>query len=438
MSLKGIDISNYQRGIDLSKVECDFVIMKATEGKSLVDKSCDTFFQQALKLGKKLGVYHFANNSDNSAEVEANFFIENTKGYIDKAIPILDWEDNVTNNVPWALEWLQRVEKAYGCKPMIYMSKSVANKHDWSKVANGDYGLWVAQYRDYNPDYNYDMSKAGNEPSAKYWKNIAMWQWTSSGRLDGYNGNLDCNIFYGDEAAWDAYVGNGEGSSNVDIGGSEIIPDTDTSKKSNKEIVEEVKQGKWGNNPERRSKLEAAGYDYETIQKLVNQSYESQPANSTYIVKSGDTLSGIGEKLGVDWKDIASKNNISSPYTIYPGQVLTISGKTNTSSSTSSSSTSVYTVKSGDTLSEIGEKLGVNWKDIASKNNISSPYTIYAGQQLTIPGGNSTSSSKIYTVKSGDTLSEIGQKLGVNWKDIASKNNISSPYTIYVGQKLKY
>ena len=373
MSLKGIDISNYQRGIDLNKVECDFVIMKATEGKSLVDKSCDTFFQQALKLEKKLGVYHFANNSDNSAEVEANFFIENTKGYIGKAIPILDWEDNVTNNVPWALEWLQRVEKAYGCKPMIYMSKSVANKHDWSKVANGDYGLWVAQYRDYNPDYNYDMSKAGNEPSAKYWKNIAMWQWTSSGRLDGYNGNLDCNIFYGDEVAWDAYVGSGNGST------TPTEPSTPVeTKKSNEEIAEEVKAGKWDNGETRRKLLEAAGYDYEAIQKLVNQSYEVQPSNST------------------------------------------------------------YTVVSGDTLSEIGQKLGVKWRDIANANGISSPYTIYVGQKLIIPGGSSSSSSRTYTVKSGDTLSEIGQSLGVNWRDIASMNGISSPYTIYVGQVLKY
>ena len=42
-----------------------------------------------------------------------------------------------------------------------------------------------------------------------------------------------------------------------------------------------------------------------------------------------------------------------------------------------------------------------------------------------------------YTVKKGDTLSKIGAKLGVKWQDIAKLNNIKSPYTIYVGQKLK-
>lgn len=438
MSLKGIDISKWQQGMDLGAVDFDFVIIKATEGKSYVDAYCDSFFQKALSMGKKLGVYHFANNPSNSSEQEANWFIKNTKGYIGKAIPVLDWESKDTSNVAWALEWLQRVEQAYGCKPMIYMSESVVNRHDWSSVVAGNYGLWVAKYRDYNPDYNYDMSSAGSAPSVKYWSTIAMWQWTSCGRLDGYSGNLDCDIFYGDEVAWDAYVGNGEGTS-VDIGESTVTPDPEPTKKTNEQIADEVIAGQWGNGEERRSKLEAAGYDYESIQKIVNQRYESQPANSTYTVKSGDTLSGIGSKLGVNWQSIASANGISSPYTIYPGQVLAIPGGSTTSTSTSTSST--YTVVSGDTLSGIGQKLGVSWKDIASANGISSPYTIYPGQKLTISGGSTTSSSsssRTYTVKSGDTLSEIGQALGVNWKDIATMNGISSPYTIYVGQKLKY
>ena len=374
MSLKGIDISKWQSSLDLSKIDFDFAIIKATEGKSYVDPYCDKFFQKALKLGKKLGVYHFANNPSNTAEQEANWFINNTKGYIGKAIPVLDWESKDTSNVAWALEWLERVEKAYGCKPMIYMSQSVVNRHDWSKVVAGNYGLWVAKYRDYVADYNYDMSNAGSKPEVKYWKFYAIWQWTSSGRLNGYNGNLDLDEFYGDESAWDAYVGKGEGTTKP-----EPTPAPKPEKLSNEEVAELVKQGKYGNGEERRRKLEAEGYDYETIQKIVNQSYESQPSYTTYTVKSGDTLSGIGAKLGVNWRDIASLNGISSPYTIYVGQKLKISGS---SKKPSTSNTRTYTVKSGDTLSEIGQKLGVNWKTIARKNGISSPYTIYVGQKL--------------------------------------------------------
>ena len=414
MSLKGIDISNHQKGIDLSKINCDFVIMKATEGKSYVDPSCDTFFQQALSLSKKLGVYHFANNSDNTAEQEANWFINNTKGYIGKAIPVLDWEDNVTDNVDWALDWLQRVEKAYGTKPLIYMSESVVNRHDWSKVVAANYGLWVAKYRDNNADYNYDMSNAGSKPSVKYWDFYALWQWTSSGRLDGYNGNLDCNEFYGDAEAWDKYVGSGKGE--VEESAPTPQPTPSAPEGSTLDLVYNTMKGQYGDGEARKNALGSRWQEVQDVINHIGSASTDTLVEEVYARKYGD---GEVRKtvLGKRWQEVQDKINAKE----------------------SSSSSSTYTVKSGDTLSGIGSKLGVNWKDIANANGIKSPYTIYPGQKLTIPGGSSTTSNiKTYTVKSGDTLSGIGQKLGVNWKDIANKNGISSPYTIYPGQVLKY
>ena len=204
--MRGIDISNHQADLDLSRVECDFVIIKATEGKSYVDPYCDSFFKKAMGLNKKIGIYHFANNVQNTAEQEADWFINNTRGYIGKAIPILDWESSNTSDISWAKRWLDIVSETYGYKAMIYMSESIVNRYDWSSVANADYGLWVAKYRDNNPDYNYDMSNAGSKPSVKHWNFYSMWQWTSTGKLEGYSGNLDCNEFYGDSDTWDKYI----------------------------------------------------------------------------------------------------------------------------------------------------------------------------------------------------------------------------------------
>lgn len=375
MSLKGIDISNHQRGLDLSKIDCDFVIIKATEGKSHVDQYCDGFFQQALSLGKKLGVYHFANNSDNTAKQEADWFINNTRGYIGKAIPVLDWEDDVTDNVPWALEWLQRVEQAYGCKPLIYMSESVVNRYDWSPVANANYGIWVAKYRDNLPDYNYDMSKAGNMPSIKYWSTMALWQWTSTGRLNGWNGNLDCDVFYGDAAAWDKYVGSGSSSNTP----SNPTTPQQPQRLSNEEMAKKVIAGEYGDYPERKTRLEAEGYNYEAIQKIVNQAYASSSSYQTYIVKSGDTLSGIGSKFGVSYQKIAADNNISNPNLIHPGQVLKIY-----TDQPQQPIYETYVVKSGDTLSGIGQKFGVSYQKIASDNGIKNVNLITIGQRLKI------------------------------------------------------
>ena len=379
--LKGIDISNHQRGMDLSKVNADFIIIKATEGKSYVDPSCDTFFQQALNLGKKLGVYHFANNSDNTAEEEANWFIENTKGYIGKAIPILDWEDNVKSDVAWAKEWLDRVAEAYGCKPLIYMSESTVNSYDWSSVANANYGLWVAKYRDKEADYNYDMSNAGKSPAVNYWKFYALWQWTDAGRLDGYNGPLDCDVFYGDTSAWDKYIGN------------------ETPKLEENNTTPVV----------------------------------TPPQNSStvaYTVKRGDTLSEIAKRYGTTVNEIANLNNISNTNLIYIGQYLIIPTTSNAQVSTSTT----YTVKSGDTLSGIANMFGTTYQKLAEINGISNPNKIYPGQVLKING---STSIQTYTVKSGDTLSEIAKKYNTTVDSLVSKNGIKDKNKIYVGQVLK-
>lgn len=206
----GIDISNHQGKMDLAAVlkqtATDFVICKATEGTGFVDKYCDKFMVIAQNAKKQIGFYHFARPEYNAARAEADFFVRQTKGYFNKGIPVLDWESAGKSNVKWAKEWLDRVYSVTGVKPVIYMSESVVNAYNWKAVAEAGYGLWVARYRDYNIDRNYDMSTCGKKPVVKWWSFYMMWQWTSVGRLNGYSGNLDCDVFYGDKAAWDAYV----------------------------------------------------------------------------------------------------------------------------------------------------------------------------------------------------------------------------------------
>ena len=208
--MNGIDISNWQKDIDLAdvfrKTSTDFVIAKVTEGINFTDKYYNSFLQTALKADKKIGFYHFAHPEDNTAEAEAKHFYEASKEYFGKGIPILDWESSGKANVAWAKEWLDIVYKLTGVKSMIYMSESVVNAYDWSSVANNGYALWVAKYADSELDYNYDMSNAGSKPYVKWWNSYAMWQWTSHGRLNGYLGNLDCDIFYGTVSAWTTYA----------------------------------------------------------------------------------------------------------------------------------------------------------------------------------------------------------------------------------------
>ena len=315
MTLKGIDISKWQTGIDLSKVDCDFVIVKATEGIGYVDRKCDSFYQQAKRLGKKLGFYHFA-RPRNDAVREAQYFYNNTKNYFGEAIPILDWEAENKSDVAWAKRWLDEVYRLSGVKPLIYMSESVANAYNWSSVANADYGLWVAKYRDNNPDYNYNMANAGTRPRVKWWKFYCMWQWTSTGRLNGYSGNLDCNVFYGDGTTWDKYAGKS--------GTTQPVKPTKPVKKSNEEIANEVINGAWGNGEDRKKRLTDAGYNYTVVQAIVNKKMAARNQSVYYVVKSGDTLSAIASKYGTTYQQLAKINGIANPNKIYPGQKIRV------------------------------------------------------------------------------------------------------------------
>jgi lysozyme len=78
----------------------------------------------------------------------------------------------------------------------------VVNSHNWSAVAKS-YGLWVAAYAS-NADTSYQKPSA---PVCGAWgRNVAIYQYSSHGRLRGFNGYLDLDRFYGDEAAWKAFA----------------------------------------------------------------------------------------------------------------------------------------------------------------------------------------------------------------------------------------
>lgn len=379
-AMNGIDVSSWQSGIQIDQVQgVEFVISKATEGTSYVNTDCDRVYQDAKAAGKKVGVYHYA--SGGSAIAEAEYFVDHVSGYIGEAVLVLDFEGSaIYQGVGWAKTWLDSVYNMTGIRPLIYMSNSVVNMYDWSSVA-ADYGLWNAgYYLGYTPFYGF----AADPPiygSLGAWDGAAMYQYTSSGYLSGWGGALDLDIFYGDAAAWDVYAGYSGGGNDYNPG----------------EPAKPTVQETW------------------------------------YTVCSGDTLSGIAYMHGTTWQYLAQVNGISNPNLIYTGQRIKVIGDY----AAVPSYGSTYTVRSGDCLSEIGYRLGVSWQSIASANGIYSPHMIYPGQVLTIPGGGSAAMSQTYTVRYGDTLSDIAARFGTSYQYIAQINGISNPNLIYTGQILK-
>lgn len=202
MAMQGIDISGWEAGIDLSKVSCDFVIVKATQGVGFVSRSCDEQIQQAIALGKPFGFYHYVGG--NGAQAEADFFVDNCKGYFGKGIPCIDWEsgqNSAWGNTGYLKELVQRVIDRTGVKPLIYAS---ASSFPWDVSRALDCDAWVAQYAN-NKTTGYQDSP-WNEGAYE----CAIRQYSENGRLGGYSGDLDLDKAYMDADGWARYVGGGQ------------------------------------------------------------------------------------------------------------------------------------------------------------------------------------------------------------------------------------
>lgn len=157
-----------------------------------------------------------------------------------------------------------------------------------------------------------------------------------------------------------------------------------------------------------------------------------------YKVKRGDTLSEIALEHNTTVNHLVLINDIQNPNLIFVGEILTISCNHNNSESENNSSENIiiYTIKKGDTLSEIALEHDTTVISLVNLNNIQNPNLIYAGETIKIRT-NKENSESFYTVKRGDTLSEIALKYNTTVDDLVKKNDILNPNLIYVGDRIR-
>ena len=205
--LRFCDISAYQKSLVLSNLvgQIDGVIIKGTEGTGYVNDCCDPWFQQAKRYGLKLGVYHYA--KANSAAAEADYFIKHCRNYFNgDAIPCLDWEEG--QSVEWVNEFLRHFHDETGVWPWVYASMATFKEHPGVEE---NCGRWVAAW----PKGQMTFAEAEEYGVRDMVPGLdCAWQFTNVGRLSGYPGDLDLDVFYGDKEAWDKYaLGDNEGGS---------------------------------------------------------------------------------------------------------------------------------------------------------------------------------------------------------------------------------
>lgn len=179
--LMGIDVSHFQGSIDWQDVSrhIDFAYIKGSEGITYADPKLSDNAEHLSHLNVPFGVYHFLLPSDD-AQQQANNFLKTIKNIPFTLRPVLDVE--VTQGMPKthiqsnAKIWLAIVEKALGCKPIIY---SYANFYDANLGKDfNDYPFWLAGY-----------TKTIMPPNTR--SNVDIWQYSEKGMVNGIKGGVD-------------------------------------------------------------------------------------------------------------------------------------------------------------------------------------------------------------------------------------------------------
>ncbi len=149
-----------------------------------------------------------------------------------------------------------------------------------------------------------------------------------------------------------------------------------------------------------------------------------QPAeeNDSYTVRSGDTLSQISERFDIALNLLRRINGLTND-AIYPGQKLQLRP--------SQLDEAVHVVHSGETLSEIAQRYRIELSTLRRINEIDGD-RIYAGQKLRLR----QASSAVHIVERGDALWEIARAYGMSVADLKALNELRSNQ-IYPGQELK-
>lgn len=263
--LKGIDVSTYQGTINWDKVknQIDFAIIRCGYGSDYTKQDDNQFARnvaecERLNIPFAVYLYSYATNTKmvDSEVSHALRLIGNHKPFC----VFYDMEDGSTaglgkNNLTEFAKRFCEAVKAKGFKVGVYANQNwFRNYLDVKSLSDAGHSIWCAKYSTEQPNIAAPFD---------------IWQYTSSGSVDGISGRVDMNNMYND------------------IRGAKVEV-----KKTVDELAKEVWEGKWGNGEDRKKRLTAAGYDYAAVQKRVEETAPKAPkkeitVGSTVRVKKG-------------------------------------------------------------------------------------------------------------------------------------------------------
>lgn len=384
LTYQGIDVSNWQGYIDYAEVRnsgIEIVYIKASQGTNIKDAYFDINYENAKENGLRVGFYHFLTATNTEEAVEeANFFASVISGKTPDCKLVLDYE--TFGGV--GREEINLIARTFMEQVETLTKKQIILYSDLSNARN-TFDTSLAEAYDLWIAYYEDRNNLVNIQTS--WNTYIGIQYTDRGRVNGINGNVDRDLY----------------TEEIFLNETSAIP----------------------NNSENTFLINTESIEY--------------------TVQSGDTLSAIARRYGTTVQELVDINNIQNPNLIYPGEKLRILTNSTTQGNEERGTGSItYTVKRGNTLSQIARAYHVSVEHIVELNDIENPNLIYPGEKLRITESNVTDLSPVdntiqvyYVVKEGDTLNGIARRFGITLNEILQYNDIQNPNLIYPGQTIK-
>lgn len=327
----GIDISTWQKGINLSQAKnegVEFAILRAGFSTTK-DNQFETFYSQCKSLGIPVGAYLYSYATTvEQAKAEARALLGFLKGKQFEYPIVLDIEDKCQKKLSKdqndaMIRAFGEIIEAAGYWFSVYTNVDFYNNYCHGKTLNAKYDWWMARWSSVAyTGYNCGMTQFGGETNYIRSNKVA-------GRV------VDQNYAYYDYPALMKQHGlNGYSKQSSSNNENNSNSQPQVVKKDVDTLAHEVIANLWGTKdttPTRKERLEAAGYDYAAVQNRVNEilgvkTTPATPQAEYYVVKRGDCLWNIALKYygnGNMYTTIKALNNLKSNV-IYAGQKLRV------------------------------------------------------------------------------------------------------------------
>lgn len=436
--IQGMDVSAWQRTVDWHAVagsDIQIVMMRASEGNSIVDAQFDANYAGAKAAGLAVGFYHFLTaTTPEEAEKQADFFLRVIGDRTPDCLLAVDvgsagsLSSELLTEI--TLTFMQRVESQSGWRIMLYTDAYAARARFGAALAA--YPIWVANYGVREPEAN------------GKWSSWVGFQYSDEGAVSGVSGRVDLDYFT--REIYQSVI-----PTPAPTPAPTPVPTPSPAPCTSDElqcllIAEDTPADVLA------EQLQVSADTLRTLNILEGDIARAgqfirypgtQAASGSFaglhVLQPMESLSTIARRYDTTTAAIRALNGLTGQDALL-GQVLKVPavGKHDAAVPDYLTENAIM-VHAGETLQSIAARYGMAAETLAAINGLTPDSTIHRGQMLRLTPFGSGSSGRFrggYVVQVNDTLDRIAKRFGVTEEALYQRNNIARRNLIFPGMVL--